>query len=133
MHNQPRNNSPKPLHVSKGPTAANPNLDNSQHGLEPYFLHIPAESLGHITAYLEPPALLSLAQANRLLHDHVESDNIWLRAFLVFFLDIGPEIAIDSVIQTIPRLKATWRDEYIARFKLVRSVLESSRPSRRQC
>lgn len=122
MH-QPRNKSPRSLPVTRHNLAPKSTDDNSQHGFDSYILTIPAEALGHITAYLEPPALLALAQANRQLLDHVASDTVWLRAFLAFFLDIGPEIAVDSLLQGIPRLKLTWRDEYIARFKLVRCVV----------
>jgi len=94
--------------------------DITQHGsLEPaYLLAVPDEALTHITSFCEPPALLQLGQANRRLYAHVSDEQCWLRAFLVFFLGIGPEVSVEIV--HIRRIRPTWREEFISRFKLVK-------------
>ncbi|KAH7100141.1 WD40 repeat-like protein [Auriculariales sp. MPI-PUGE-AT-0066] len=84
--------------------------NNSQDGApEPAFLlAMPDEALLHISL---------LDQVNRQLHNLVSTEHCWMRAFLLFFLSIGPEAITNPQIR---RIKPTWREEYIARFKLVK-------------
>lgn len=88
-------------------------------------LGLPNETLTHISAYLDPPALLALAQSHRVLNDHLKNDHTWYRAFLRAFLDVGPDSDIDeesTKTAILRRSESTWRKEYSLRYILTRFV-----------
>ncbi|KAJ4484231.1 hypothetical protein C8J55DRAFT_38610 [Lentinula edodes] len=91
---------------------------STQHGL---LCSIPAETLAHITAYLDPPSLFALSQVNRALYGHIGEDHTWHRAFLLHFLGILPESNIHSKkALVLRRIESSWRKEYVSRFNLIR-------------
>ncbi|KAI9509900.1 hypothetical protein F5148DRAFT_977577 [Russula earlei] len=76
----------------------------------------PAESLTHITSFLDPVSLCSLAQANRKLYEHVSDDNTWRRAFISQFLGVSPEDALNEAKALTFRLtEKTWKIEFVRR------------------
>jgi hypothetical protein len=94
------------------------------HSTESRLLDVPAESLTHITSYLTPPSLLTLATTCRSLYEHVKDDNTWLRAFLNQFLSISPERELENEkILPLRRMENTWRKEFILRYSFRRYVL----------
>ncbi|EJD54595.1 WD40 repeat-like protein [Auricularia subglabra TFB-10046 SS5] len=131
MPHQPRSQ-PQKQNTQNRRSSPTAHDTDAQHGpARAFLLDVPPEALTHITAFLEPQALLALGQANRLLYDHVKSDNTWLRAFLVYFVRVGPEVALDSVQHrpALRRLRPTWREEYIARYWLIRRWQRSRAPT----
>ncbi|KAM6493017.1 WD40-repeat-containing domain protein, partial [Amanita muscaria] len=115
-------NSPKQLTLkeSQYPLQQHNETDQlCQHGI----LAIPSETLTGITAYLDPPSLLSLSRVSSTLHHHVGQDNTWRRAFASRYLGIGPENDLrDNVSYSVlfRRSERTWKNEFISRFKLER-------------
>ncbi|KAG6890853.1 hypothetical protein C0992_012239 [Termitomyces sp. T32_za158] len=105
------------------PTKFNQNRANN-HGLPDsrILLGVPSETLTGITAYLDPPSLLSLAKVHSRLASHVKNDNTWHRAFVCQFLGISPESEIhdDDKGIMLRRSESTWRNEFIVRYKLRR-------------
>ncbi|KAH0834157.1 WD40-repeat-containing domain protein [Lanmaoa asiatica] len=99
---------------------------NHQHG-SPSLLHLPQESLTHITSYLPPPSLLALARTCRHLCEHIDDDNTWLRALLTQFFGISPERELENErILLLKRTEHTWRKEFILRCA-TRRLWEGSR------
>ncbi|KAJ6625814.1 hypothetical protein B0H10DRAFT_2000803 [Mycena sp. CBHHK59/15] len=93
---------------------------NSQHGL--LLLHIPPESLIHITSNLDPRSLLALAQVNTSLSRHVKDDHTWHRAFVYQLLRIGPETDLHNTRCLLLRRahSGSWRQEFILHFSVTR-------------
>jgi hypothetical protein len=122
---KPTEHSPKNV---RHPTAATNARDPAQHGTpslahQPFslLLALPAESLTHITSFLDPVSLLLLAQASRRLAAHLRDDATWRRAFLCQFLGIRPEDDLQGAKSLLlRRSEPTWRKEFIARWKLRR-------------
>lgn len=92
-------------------------------------LSLPVESLTHVTSFLGPNSLLSLSATNHRLHDHVEDDNTWRRAFVYQFLGISPEGDIrdsrspdGSPGRTLMlrREETSWKREFVLRWNLRR-------------
>ena len=98
-------------------------------GARHVLLSLPSESLTHITSFLEPPALLVLAQTCKQLHAHVADDNTWRRAFVYQYLGIAPETDLchDAGNKTLMlrREAGSWRKEFILRYSLRRYVMSS--------
>ncbi|KAG6824534.1 hypothetical protein H0H92_006574 [Tricholoma furcatifolium] len=95
----------------------------SNHGLpNNRILDAPSEILTAITAYLNPPCLLSLARVHSRLAAHVQNDNTWHRAFVCQFLGISPEGEIRDDVKSlmIRRSESTWRNEFIVHYRLRR-------------
>ncbi|KAJ7187891.1 hypothetical protein C8R46DRAFT_1052986, partial [Mycena filopes] len=93
---------------------------NSQHGL--LLLHLPSESLTHVTSFLDPKSLLSLAQCHSRLSDHIKDDHTWHRAFVYQLLRIGPETDLNNAKCLLLRRShlGSWRQEFIVYFSLRR-------------
>ncbi|KAJ6594264.1 hypothetical protein B0H19DRAFT_1094736 [Mycena capillaripes] len=93
---------------------------NLQHGL--LLLHIPPESLTHITSNLDPKSLLALAQVNSRLSDHIRDDHTWHRAFVYQLLGIEPESDLHNAKCLLLRRShlGSWRQEFIVHFSLRR-------------
>ena len=98
---------------------------------EPSFrlLELPTESLTHITSFLDPGSLIALSRCNKRLHDHVEDENTWRRAFVYQFLGIPPEGDIyescspDSIPDKslmLRREESSWKREFVCRWNLRR-------------
>ncbi|TCD62793.1 hypothetical protein EIP91_006411, partial [Steccherinum ochraceum] len=93
---------------------------------ESTLFNIPAESLTHITSFLAPPALFALGRTNKQLHDHINDDNTWRRAYFCQFLGISPEDDLrDGAIDggrslMVRRIESTWKREYVHRWNLRR-------------
>ena len=94
--------------------------DGSQSQSSYCLLGIPAETLTGITAYLEPPSLFSLANVNTALYYHVKDDNTWRWAFATRYLGLGHNIIL------LRRSQLSWRNEFIARFRLERYAVSLS-------
>src|SRR5258708_12268478 len=64
---------------------------STQHGqhTSPLYL-LPAESLTHITSFLDPVSLRSLAQTSQKLYEHFSDDNTWPRAFSFLLPRLSP-------------------------------------------
>jgi len=90
-------------------------------------LRIPSESLTHITAFLNPPALLALSRTNKQLHAHVNDDNTWCRAYACQFLGIAPESDLrdnsDDKTLLLRREESSWMKEFVLRYNLRRYVI----------
>ncbi|KAG6816844.1 hypothetical protein H0H87_002493 [Tephrocybe sp. NHM501043] len=115
------------------PTKFNQNQANN-YGSQPdnrILLDIPSETLTGITAYLDPPSLFSLARVHSRLAAHVKNDNTWHRAFVCQFLGISPESEIRDDVKSLMlrRSEGTWRNEFIARYKLRRRWERSRNPT----
>ena len=99
--------------------------DKPQHGSQSSYclLGIPAEMLTGCTAYLDPPSLFSLAKVNTALYYHVKDDNTWRWAFAsryLGFLSPGRNTIL------LRRSQLSWRNEFIARFRLERCAVPLS-------
>jgi len=82
---------------------------------------LPAESLTHITSFLDPVSLRSLAQTSRKLYEHVGDDNTWRRAFFCQFLGVSPENALKGVkVLTYRLTQRTWKQEFVHRHTMRR-------------
>ncbi|KNZ77303.1 F-box/WD repeat-containing protein pof10 [Termitomyces sp. J132] len=114
------------------PTKFNQN-QASHHGLSDsrILLGVPSETLTGITAYLNPPSLLSLAKVHSRLALHVKNDNTWHRAFVCQFLGISPESEIHDDVKSLMlrRSESSWRIEFIVRYKLRRRWERSRNPT----
>lgn len=89
-------------------------IQHGQHSSPLYLL--PSESLTHITSFLDPVSLYSLAQTSWKLYEHVGDDNTWRRAFFCQFLGVLPENALKGVKALTFRLtQKTWRQEFVHR------------------
>ncbi|KIK90486.1 hypothetical protein PAXRUDRAFT_831680 [Paxillus rubicundulus Ve08.2h10] len=130
----------RPIHtLRKDPTSEAKTFQTSayhhpqhghQHSTESLLLDVPAESLTHITSYLTPPSLLTLATTCRSLYEHVKDDNTWLRAFLNQFLSISPERELENEkILSLKRMENTWRKEFILRYSFRRRWERSRNPT----
>jgi hypothetical protein len=125
MHLKPAEQSTKNIRYQ---TVANDPNRIAQHGPQlhqPFslLLALPAESLTPVTAFLDPVTLLSLAQANRRLSEHIKDDATWRRAFLCQFLGIRPEDDLQGEKSLlVRRSEPSWRKELIVRWKLRRLV-----------
>jgi hypothetical protein len=85
----------------------------AQHGS--YLLQLPSELLTHLTAYLSPVALTTLASVCRLLYDHINQDNTWRCAFLCHFLGISPNPDFPNEhprLVLLRRSEGSWRTEF---------------------
>ena len=111
-------------HYLQSTQGDNTTENQRQHGTNSncHLLGIPSETLTGITSYLDPLSLYSLARANTILYRHVEEDNTWRRAFASRYLGIGPENDLyhNTKIILLRRSERTWKNEFIARFKLER-------------
>lgn len=88
-------------------------------------LGIPNESLTHITSFLDPSSLFSLALTNRRLHGHVTDDNTWHRAYAYQFLGILPEDDLrhqQARVLMLRRVEGSWRREFLLRWDMTRCV-----------
>lgn len=98
--------------------------NSTQHGsssLPCFLLHLPAESLTHITAYLDPQALFNLGRTNKKFLDHIKDDNTWHRAFLCQFLGVVPEAdLVDQSILVLRRSEPSWKREFVLHYRLRR-------------
>lgn len=96
-------------------------LYRNQHGRLSILLAFPSESLTHITCFLDPPSLLSLARTNKHLNQHVGDDNTWHRAFVYQFLGIAPEGDLHNAnTLMLRRGESSWRKEFVFRYNLRR-------------
>ncbi|OJT11101.1 hypothetical protein TRAPUB_12385 [Trametes pubescens] len=90
-------------------------------------LSLPSESLTHVTAFLDPPDLLTLARICKQLHAHVADDNTWRRAYVYQYLGLTPESDLhnDANDRTLMlrREETTWKKEFILRYNLWRYVI----------
>ncbi|KAF7376465.1 hypothetical protein MSAN_00062100 [Mycena sanguinolenta] len=95
-------------------------VSNPQDGL----LLLPDETLTHITSNLDPKTLLSLAQVNSRLSDHIRDDHTWHRAFVYQLLGISPETDLHDAQRRDLLLRrahlGSWRQEFIRYFALRR-------------
>ncbi|KAJ7723532.1 hypothetical protein B0H16DRAFT_1598368 [Mycena metata] len=103
--------------------SSNKSTDSSthiQHGL--LLLHIPPESLTHVTSHLDPQSLLNLGQVNARLSDHIKDDHTWHRAFVYQLLRISPETDLDNAKSLLLRRSylGSWRQEFIVYYSLRR-------------
>ena len=83
-------------------------------------LAIPAESLAHITAFLDPVSLFALGRTNKVLHEHVGDDNTWHSAFACQFLGERPERPDLSQSILLRRCEDTCKREFVLRSNLIR-------------
>ena len=92
-------------------------------------LELPTESLTHVTSFLDPSSLFALAGVNKRLHEHIEDENTWRRAFVYQFLGIPPEgdIYESSSPNGVPgkalmlrREETSWKREFVHRWNLKR-------------
>ena len=143
MHSRPTDN-----HQNKGQhktKLSQPRKTNYQYGIsnhrrilsippaentgEKSLLGIPAESLTHITSFLDPISLLSLALTNKQLHEHISDDSTWHRAYAYQFLGILPEGDLrhregsNEPAFMLRRAEGTWRKEFLARWNMRRCVI----------
>lgn len=88
---------------------------------------LPAESVTHITSFLDPSSLFALSQTSKIFHEHVADDNTWRRAFFCQFLGISPEDVVDDGPLDITgkklmlrREESSWKREYVYRWNLRR-------------
>jgi hypothetical protein len=96
----------------------------SQHGVLSILLDLPTESLTHITSFLDPQSLLILSRVCKQLHNHVEDDNTWHRAFVYQFFGISPESNVYYLnCLLLRRSEFTWKNEFIVRYKLTKCVI----------
>ena len=106
---------------------------STQHGHLPAFklLELPAESLTHITSFLDPNSLFSLGRVNKSLRSHIEDENTWRRAYAYQFLRVSPEgdiyeslspAGIPDKALMLRREEATWKREFVRRWNLKRYV-----------
>ncbi|TFY66774.1 hypothetical protein EVG20_g4314 [Dentipellis fragilis] len=87
----------------------------------PRLVALPAESLTHITSYLDPISLISLGRASKHFYSHVKDDNTWHRAFVCQFLSIGPENTLQDIKSlTLRKTEGTWKREFVLRYNLKR-------------
>ena len=95
-------------------------------------LGLPAESLTHITSYLDPTALFVLSGVNRGLHQHVEDDNTWRRAYVYQFLGISPEgdihdagspSGVPDKTLMLRREESSWQREFVSRWNIRKYVV----------
>ena len=103
--------------ISRATDISSQSTQSTQYGQHssPLYL-LPAESLTHITSFLDPVSLRSLAQTGRKLYEHVSDDNTWRRAFFCQFLGVLPENALKGVKALTFRLtQKTWRQEFVHR------------------
>lgn len=109
----------KPDSSEKQPSQSNQN--HNQHGRFSILLAFPAESLTHVTCFLDPPSLVALAKTNKHLNAHVEDDNTWHRAFVYQFLGIAPEGDLyNAKTLLLRRSESSWRKEFVIRHNLRR-------------
>ncbi|KAI0753660.1 hypothetical protein C8Q74DRAFT_329085 [Fomes fomentarius] len=99
-------------------------------GTADVLLSIPSESLTHVTSFLDPPDLLSLARTCKSLHAHVADDNTWRRAYVYQYLGVTPESDLrdDAGDRTLMlrREESSWKREFVLRYNLKRYVIAFS-------
>ncbi|KAF8678198.1 WD40 repeats protein [Rhizoctonia solani] len=96
-------------------------LSSAQHGS--YLLQLPSELLTHLSAYLDPIALTTLASVCRLLYAHVNQDSTWRAAFLGHFLGVSPspDLSIEnSRLVLLRKREKSWRAEFQKHWVLAR-------------
>ncbi|KAH9856157.1 hypothetical protein C2E23DRAFT_504912 [Lenzites betulinus] len=101
--------------------------DNPQAARAPNaLLNIPSESLTHVTSFLDPPDLITLARTCKQLHAHVADDNTWRRAYVYQYLGITPESDLHNDASNralmLRREETSWKKEFILRYNLRRLV-----------
>lgn len=93
---------------------------------------LPAESLTHVTSFLDPNSLFALSGTNKRLHEHIEDENTWRRAYVYQFLGIAPERDIHEssspdgkpgVAFMLRREYTSWKREFVHRWNLRRYVV----------
>ncbi|KAI5119555.1 hypothetical protein M0805_005619 [Coniferiporia weirii] len=99
-------------------------VDHDQDIVSP-LLAIPSESLTHITAFLDPASIFALGKTNKTLHEHVNDDNTWHRAFSCQFLGEGGDIdhsdtPVSLRSALLRRTEDSWRKEFVLRCNLLR-------------
>ena len=125
-------------HLSEHGHAKRSNSDPLRGGFK--LLELPAESLTHVTSFLDPSSLLSLSGANKRLHEHIEDDNTWRRAYVYQFLGVPPEGDIYESCSPdglpgkafmLRREESSWKREFVRRWNLRRyGVLTPAFPER---
>ncbi|KAH7339685.1 hypothetical protein B0J17DRAFT_656304 [Rhizoctonia solani] len=96
-------------------------LPTAQHGS--HLLQLPSELLTHLTAYLDPIALTTLASVCRLFYSHINHDSTWRSAFLCHFLGISPnpDFVIENArLVLLRRKESSWRTEFQKHWVLAR-------------
>lgn len=88
---------------------------------QPPLLALPAESLNHITKYLDTQALFSISRTCKALHEHVKDDNTWHSAFNCQFLDedSGYEAHPRNEV-LLRRIEDSWMKEFVFRSNILR-------------
>lgn len=92
-------------------------------------LAIPSESLTHVTAFLDPTSLFAVARTCKLLHEHVNDDDTWHKAFNCQFLGERPDLEEDPSYEQgllLRRTEESWKREFVYRWNLLRCVTYSS-------
>lgn len=96
-------------------------------GTADVLLSIPSESLTHVTSFLDPPDLLSLARTCKSLHAHVADDNTWRRAYVYQYFGVTPESDLrDDETLMLRREESSWKREFVLRYNLTRYVIAFS-------
>ncbi|KAG8746952.1 hypothetical protein FRC12_014176, partial [Ceratobasidium sp. 428] len=106
-HRSPQKN----IRIQPTTETSSPTL--AQHGSR--LVQLPSELLTHLTAYLEPNALGTLASVCRALAAHVGQDNTWRCAFLCFFLGVppNPDARVNHPkLLLLRRGESSWRAEF---------------------
>ncbi|CAE6508628.1 unnamed protein product [Rhizoctonia solani] len=96
-------------------------LPSAQYGS--HLLQLPSELLTHLTAYLDPVALTTLASVCRLLYSHLKQDSTWRFAFLCHFLGVSPSpdfVVENSRLVLLQRKEHSWRAEFQKHWVLAR-------------
>ncbi|KAL5631381.1 hypothetical protein ACGC1H_007036 [Rhizoctonia solani] len=96
-------------------------LPSAQHGS--HLLQLPSELLTHLTAYLDPIALTTLASVCRRFYSHINQENTWRAAFLCHFLSISPSpdfIADGARLVLLRKRENSWRAEFQKHWVLTR-------------
>jgi hypothetical protein len=84
---------------------------------------MPYETLNHVTAYLDPPALANLSGVSSYFKHYLADDVVWKLALFANVLDIRPEREKDSARAfLLRRIESTWKAEYIQRFRALTYV-----------
>ncbi|KDN49830.1 hypothetical protein RSAG8_01895, partial [Rhizoctonia solani AG-8 WAC10335] len=119
-----------PVKASKSPQKQIYHKKNTEIDLLPsaelsgsHLLQLPSELLTHLTAYLDPIALTTLASVCRLFYSHINQDSTWRAAFLCHFLGIPPSpdfIADDARLVLLRKRESSWCTEFQKHWVLTR-------------
>ena len=107
------------VQYSANPVKNHPTQHGAYHDLRSSLLALPAESLTHITSFLDPWSLLGLSCVAKRFNEHVKDDNTWLRAFAYQYLGVGPESDLrEAMCVTLRKSEPTWKREFILRYNI---------------